>query len=125
MRVWDAHDANLLHSLTPPETEPHCLPIASVATEPTMAAVGYVSGGICVFSLETGQPIQQLLAHNGFATCVQLQPNVLISGSVDRQMIDWDLRSGKPAHKFDAGHVNSILLHPTRSRSSAAATITP
>jgi hypothetical protein len=26
-------------------------------------------------------------------------------------MIDWDLRSGKPAHKFDAGHVNSILLH--------------
>lgn len=25
-------------------------------------------------------------------------------------MIDWDLRSGKPAHKFDAGHVNSILL---------------
>jgi len=26
-------------------------------------------------------------------------------------MIDWDLRAGKPAHKFDAGHVNSILLH--------------
>jgi hypothetical protein len=46
-----------------------------------MAAAGYVSGGICVFSLETGQPIQQLLAHNGFATCMQLQPNVLISGS--------------------------------------------
>ena len=64
----------------PPDTEPHSLPLTSVATNPPRA-VGYVSGGICVFSLETGQPIQQLLAHNGFATCMQLQPNVLVSGS--------------------------------------------
>ncbi|ELR23167.1 F-box domain containing protein [Acanthamoeba castellanii str. Neff] len=99
MRVWDAHDANLLHSLTPPNTEPLSLAIASVAIEPTIAAVGYASGGICVFSLETGQLLQQLLAHNGYVTCMQLQPGVLISGS------------GKPAQKFDAGHVNSILLH--------------
>ncbi|ELR19786.1 WD repeatcontaining protein [Acanthamoeba castellanii str. Neff] len=111
VKIWDADKGQLLHSLRHTMASGNTCMAHAIEANDTTAAVGYADGSIALVCLETGQVVQMLSGHTHWITSLHMRPGLLVSGSCDRKVIDWDLRTGQPAHVF-VGHtsdVNAVL----------------
>jgi WD40 repeat protein len=74
--------------------------------------IGNRVGGITIWNIERGTPVQWLGTNSGFATSIALAQagRVLISGHDDGVALLWDIQSGEPLRAFfaNAGPVSSV-----------------
>lgn len=68
-----------------------------------------------LFSVRSGQCHQTLRSHQGNVTCVQLDELKIVSGSTDKTLKVWDLRTGECMNTISVGSpVTSLMFDEKR-----------